>query len=245
MKKVLVFAFMSVFCSSFFFALDPIEILQKSDKAYFPSKAKFHMLIETYDKGTKKQWFDMDCTVNGNAKYLLVFKDPAIMKGQGQLRLDDVIFSYVRKTDKISQVSARVNFHQSVLSQEDIMSTMLSSFYTIESFEELTVDGKSVYRMVLLAKAKRSAYAKIIADIDSRTLLPVHRSFYAQSGQLIKEMKTDKISKNGDVLSYVQFRVIDVLKQDNYSIVTMDQFDVSTAIQDSWFSQSYLKTAVK
>lgn len=223
----------------------PGGLLEKSDAAYIPSQSKFHILIENYESNVKKQWYDMDCYVNGNARYLVFFNDPAIMKGQGQLRFDDVIYQYVRKTDKVSQVSARVNFFQSVLSQEDVMSAMLSNFYSIEKTEEVIDNGRALYRMTLVSSAKRSSYAKIVADIDAQTLLPVHRSFYSYSEQLVKEMIIDEIKKENGKMQYVRFRVIDMLRPQIYSTVTMDSFDESVKLSESNFSISYLKAHVK
>lgn len=245
MKKIIVSVVSLLLVSIACFSQIPEGLLEKSDAAYIPSQAKFHILIENYESNVKKQWYDMDCFVNGNAKYLVFFNDPAIMKGQGQLRSGDIIYQYVRKTDRITQVSARVNFFQSVLSQEDVMSAMLSNFYTVEKTEEVKENNKKLFRMTLAANTKNSTYAKIIADIDAETLLPVHRLFYSYSGQLIKEMIIDEIKKENGKMHFVQFRVIDMLRQGIYSIVTMDNFDENTKLSEQNFSIAYLKSHVK
>ncbi len=245
MKKKVLFAVSILMLCIPVFSEIPKNLLEKSDKAYIPSKSNFHILIENYEADEKNQYYDMDCYLKGNAKYLVFFKGPAIMKGQGQLRLGDVIYQYVRKIDKLTPVSARVNFYQSVLSQEDVMSSMLSNFYEVTKTEVVENNGKKLFRMNLQAKAKRSTYASIIADIDAVTLLPVHRCFYSYSGQLVKEMIWEEIKKNNKKLSYVRFRVLDMLRPKFYSIITMDSFALEPDINDKKFTIAYLKANVK
>lgn len=221
---------------------DPEQLLLDSDAVFIPSKAKFDMLIENYGDGEKKQYYDMECFVGDQERTLIVFKAPGIMRGQSQLRLGDTLYNYVRKIDRISRVSARVNFQQSILSQEDVMSSALSTFYNIESLaEETAEDGRELYVMTLLAKNNRVAYAKIVAHIDRNTLLPVVRYYYSQSGQKIKELHILDIQKEGEQLSSVQIKVIDALKPDNYAIVVMDEFDTEIQIRDFWFTQQYMR----
>ena len=168
------------------------------------------------------------------------------MKGQGQVRIDSTIYQYVRKTDRTQQVSAKTNFYKTVLSQEDVMSSMLSSFYEIEKVEEVVESDNTIYRMTLNAKEKRSSYATIVADIDSETYLPIKRLYYSYSGQLVKEFLIEEIKKNENgELDFVRFKVTDMIKPQYYSIVIMDQFDTTYEIPENMFSVPYLKTHVK
>ncbi len=223
----------------------PDNLLEKSDLAYVPSTSKFHLLIESYEKNIKKQYYDLDAYVKGNGKYLVIYNNPAIMKGQGQLRLDKTIYMYVRKTDRLQQVSARTNFYQTVLSQEDVMSSMLSYLYNTQTVEETELDGKNVYKLTLLAKEKRCTYSKIITYIDVETLLPVKRLFYSYSDQLIKESIIEEVNKENGKMKYVRFRVVNSSNTSNYSIVEMKDFDDEYEITDEMFSVGYLKAHVK
>lgn len=224
---------------------DPQSVLLKSDEAYIPDKVKFDLLIETYEGEQKKQWYSLECYVNGAGKYLAIFNDPGIMRGQSQLRLGNTIFNYVKKVDKISQVSARVNFFQSILTQEDIMSTMLSNFYNVESIKSINRDGNEYYSMTLKAKNRKVAYEKIIAIIDSKTYLPVSREYFSRSGQKIKEMTIKNIHVENGQVNYVDFKVVDSLRPQNYSTVEISNFDTSVKMSSHWFSKQYMKAAAR
>ncbi len=225
---------------------DGKSLLEASDKAYIPQHARFTMKIENYENGSQKQWYQMDCHVDGADRYLLVFTDPGIMRGQTQLRLGGTIYYYVRRIDRIKQVSARLSFQQSILSQEDVMSATLSSFYDMEKLEETTGDeGRELYSMTLTAKDRHVAYARIIANIDKKSLLPVNRLYYARSGQLVKKMITEEIRKAGDKLEYVRFRIVDALRPQNYAVVTMYDFDTSTNMPGSMFTRQYMRAAAR
>lgn len=245
MKKVILFFVLILFVFQYGFSEIPENLLEKSDEAYIPSVGSFHLVIENYDKDVRKQAYEMNCFLKGNGKYLIFFTAPAIMKGQGELRLGDVIYSYVRKTDKISQVSAKIAFYQSVLAQEDVMSSMLSNFYTISNIEEINDNGKKCYRMKLVAKEKKSTYATIVADIDAETLLPIKRDYYSYSNQLVKEMVFNEIIHDEGKIKYVSFDVKDMLRTNIHSKVIIDNFNTDSELNDSDFSISYLKANVK
>jgi len=225
---------------------DGARLLEDSDNAYFPERAEFTMKIENYDEGEKEQWYKMECSLDGADRYLLVYTDPGIMRGQTQLRLGGTIYKYVRRIDRIKQVSARQSFQNTILSQEDVMSATLSRFYTIEGVEEETGEnGEQLYSMSLKAKSRKVAYDTIVANIDEESLLPVRRLYYARSGELVKEMITKEIRKEGGKLEYVRFRIVDSLHPEKYAVVTMSGFDTSMDMKRSMFTKQYMRAAAR
>lgn len=247
MKRCIVALCLAVCVSSGLVGLDgDTSLLRKSDEAYMPQRSKFSMKIENFEDGKAKTWYRMDCYVDGNERYLLVFGDPAVVRGQTQLRLGGTIYNYVRKVDRVSQVSARLNFQQTTLAQEDIMSAGLGVFYSMESVQEAAeADGRKVLRMILVAKERQVAYAKIEAVVDAGTFMPVRRLYYANSGKLIKEMSFEEVVRDNGRLVRVKFRMIDSLRPQNFSVVEMDGFDTAASMPSSMFTQQYMKSAAR
>lgn len=225
---------------------DAKELLKASDKKFIPQRCSFQMKLENYEDNAVKNWMLMDCFVDGEDRYLLVFKDPGIMRGQTQLRLGSTIYSYVRRINRVQQVSARLSFQNSILSQEDIMSSTLASFYTVENVEKITSsEGRALYSMSLVSKSKKVAYARIVSFVDAKTLVPVSRMYYASSGKLIKEMVIEDIVQVNGVIGSVRFRLTDSLRPQNYAIVTMDTFNEEADLPANMFSQQYMRAAAR
>lgn len=244
MKKIfisLAILFLLTLNLSCTFAAEEMNILQKSDNAFFPNEAKFKFRMEDYENNKFKRYYLFNGYIKGSDRYLLVGKEPAIFKGTVQLRVGDIIFYYLKRIDKTNQVSARVAFYSSLLSQEDVMSTKLSNFYNLETYTPKQIDGNNVYMLTLIAKSKEVAYYKIVSYINSNNYLPMKREYYSFSGQKIKEMIIDDLQIMDGKLSSMKFTMYDCLRKELYSKVIISDFEYNKAIPDIFFTKTYMK----
>ena len=147
------------------------DVLQKSDAVFTQDHLKFQFRMEDYEKDQYKRYYVFESYIKGEDRYLLFGVEPAVFKGVVQLRLGDTIFNYLKKIDKVNQVSAKVAFCSTLLSQEDVMSTKLTNFYNVESFTKAQSDGKDIDTVNLTAKTKEVAYNKISCHLDAQSLL--------------------------------------------------------------------------
>jgi outer membrane lipoprotein-sorting protein len=169
------------------------KILLDSALSFIPEVSEFTITIENYVSGPKAQWYELKCYMNGGGKYLAIYTNPNLLLGQGTLRNGNMIYYYVKKADRMTQIAAERNFEQSTLSQEDILNTMLSTNYAIADGQSVKLDsgkfpegGTQCYRLNLVSNNKNAAYAKITAYIDADTLLPIKREYYSRAGKFYK-----------------------------------------------------------
>lgn len=224
----------------------PDEVLQRSDEAYLPQSAKLRLRIETYEDGAREYWELLDVRMGGPGEYLAVSLEPRPARGQAQLRLDETIYHYVRNVDRMRQRSAREAFRATNLNQEDVMSQLLSQFYTAERVERSTAaDGRESYVLHLEARSRRVAYGSIEAEVDAETYLPIRRRYYTHGGDPIQDLVIDEIRTEKGEVSYVEFRMIDLLQDDLYTVVTMEEIDPDAEMPDHFFTQQYMRRAVR
>lgn len=222
-----------------------INVLQKSDSILFPDQAQFVFRMEDYEKGEFKRYHLEKGYIKGNDRYLLIGLEPALVKGTAQLRIGDAIFNYLKKVDVLQQVSAKVAFGNSTLTQEDVMGGKLENFYKVENCTTGKEKDQNVYVLTLTAKTKEVAYQKIISYIDVNTFYPVKREYFAVSGQKVREMIYENIELKDEKLAELKFTMYDTLRKGFYSKVVINEFDYSKAIPDTYFTRMYLKMATK
>lgn len=217
------------------------DLLEKSDAAYFLGEARFSFRMDDYEQGEYKRYYLFDGYVKGIDKYLLVGLEPAAVRGTSHLRVEDTIYYYMKRIDRMRQVSARVAFYDSLLSLEDVLSTKLAVFYDVDGWEKAELDGRQCYLLHLLAKNKTVAYYRIDSYIDAAGYLPVKREYYSYSGQKIKEMIFEEFRFGRDGRpELIRFTMHDSLRSGYYTKVTISDIKY-TMIPDSHFHRNYLR----
>ena len=216
-------------------------LLEKSDAAFFLEEARFLFRMEDFEQGEYKRYYLFDGYVKGVDRYLLVGKEPAVVRGTSHLRVEDTIYYYMKRIDRMRQVSARVAFYNSLLSQEDVLSTKLAVFYDLTDWERTKVDGRECYLLRLAAKTQAVAYYRIDSYIDVDSYLPVKREYYSFSGDKIKEMIFGEIKFGQDGRpDLIRFTMYDTLRKGYYTKVTISDIEY-ISLPDTYFHRSYLK----
>jgi hypothetical protein len=224
---------------------DGMDMLKKSDDVIFPDKARFSFRMEDYENQQPRRYYFYYGYLKGNDRYLLVGLEPALVKGTASMRTDDAIFNYLKKIDVLQQVSAKVAFGNSTLTQEDVMGGKLENYYNVESLEATQENGKNLAVLTLTAKSNTVAYQKIVNFLDPATYFPVKRFYYAFSGQQIREMVFEDVQLKDGKLNLMKFTMYDSLRKGWFTKTTMSDFDYSKAVPDTIFTRMYLKLATK
>ena len=216
------------------------QLFMESD-GLFPKKAKMATTLINLSNGKESDRVTFTSYLNGKDKYLLVMEKPRILKGQVQLRVADIIYSYSSKTNKVTKVSASAAFMNTTVSQEDIMNSTLSRIYQVGNGAQIELDGITCYRIELVPKEKDAAYKKIVAIINKDTNQLVKREYYSYTGDLVKELLVDDVQKSTSGISRIQFTIIDVLHTGVSTQLIFENIDSKAPISDQMFDIKHLK----
>jgi outer membrane lipoprotein-sorting protein len=85
-------------------------------------------------------------------KFLLLFLEPEIQKGQGYLQLKDNLWFYDPESRKFSHSSLKENLEDSETKNSDFRRSSLSEDYEVESYSEEALGKYPVYVINLVAK---------------------------------------------------------------------------------------------
>lgn len=221
------------------------ELLKKADEAFFPvDVGYFKVFMEDYEDNKYRRYYRVEIFTRDD-KYLLVGLEPNLIRGFVQLRVGDIIYSYIRRIDRMEQLSAKVAFQGSTLSQEDIMNTSLAKLYNLQSYEEGLLDGKKVYILHLTARTKEVAYHRIVSYIDVESHELIKRDYFTFSGDKVREMIVNEIRKENGEHKAVGFTFYDTLRPGYYTKVKIDDFSYHIEAPETYFTRSYMKAVAK
>jgi len=155
--------------------------------------------------------------------------------------VEDVIYEYIKRVDRMKQVSAKVAFYNSLLTMEDVLNSKLATYYDLKEWEKSYFEGEEYYILRLQAKTKMVAYYRINIFIRPDNFLPVKREYFSYSGQKIKEMIFEEIHLNqAGKTELIKFTMYDSLREGHYTKVTISEIEYKP-IPDLYFQRSYLK----
>lgn len=127
------------------------------------------------------------------------YLSPAKEKGTKMLKLEDKLWIYSPKTDRIIQLSGHM-LKQSVmgsdLSYEDMMEDReLLDLYAAEVLGDEVIDGRTTWILELIAVVDDINYHKRKMWVDQERYVPLKEELYAKSGQLLKKTIMSDVMK--------------------------------------------------
>lgn len=194
---IFVFALIMALTSNFAYAMTVEEIMQKVDDFQYSKSIKMEaeMLIVN---GKRKMTKNM-VTVGEGTSALTEFTNPRD-RGTKFLKVGDDLWLFFPDAEEIVKLSGHMleqGMMGSDFSYQDAMeSEKLTDLYNFEILREEDLDGRPCYVIEGIAKegAKVSYYRRMIW-VDQERFVGLKEEMYAQSGRLLKEMKTLKVEQ--------------------------------------------------
>jgi hypothetical protein len=229
--------------SNFAFALDADQILTQVDEhRSIGDSFNFQIKIDDYSGGALVQSALMTGYAKGANKTMVVYDEPANMKGKKLLMVGDEFSIFIPKTQR----PLRLTPSQRLMGQAsngDVMNVRFHTDYTpvITGEETVTVDGGKRDCIVLDLTALRqgTAYSRIVLRVEKATCMPVNADCYALSGKKMKtiEYSTVKIFAGRSVIARTVLH--DLIMKDNYTVIEFTDMKSET-IPDNYFTKEYL-----
>ncbi len=242
MKRMFSVLSMLVFTAGILSAMDAKEIVDRMEKAMDVEDAYLHAYLENTDRfGTLRSEFDTYRNADGDT-LLIVTDGPD--RGQKILRLSDDIYIYYPDADETIRLSSsglKESFLGSDFSYEDL--TGNDEFderydYSLEGTEDY--NGISCYRILFNAKSLSETYQKQEVLVDCERFVPLRSRLFSRSGKLLKEIFYDRYVETDGIIYPTYMKVENSVKKDNYSTVTILEFDFDGEIDDGLFSKEEL-----
>ena len=187
----------------------------------------------------------------GDQKYFIYFFQPSDVRD-----MTFMVYKYPSKDDDRWLFVPAINMVRRIAAQ-DKRSSFAGSDFTYEDVsgrdteddvhtlvKEDRLGGKDVYVVKSEPKAKDSEFGKKLSWIDKETFLPLKEEYYDRKDELVKIFTADEIK---DVKGFptVTRRTMKNLKTQHSSETTFNKADYNMGIEDSLFSERFLKNPPK
>ena len=221
------------------------QILRKMDQNLVSEKRTATIEMTVVNRGRTRTYV-MESFSRGETESAIKYMKPARERGTKMLKKDDELWMYLPAAERVQKISGhllRQGMMGSDVSYEDMLnSEQMTDAYRSTLKGEESYDGRTCYKIEMIAKKKDVAYPKRIMWVDKELYIPLKQELFALSGTLLKswEMKDIKTFANGR--QYPTKMIInDNLKKNSSTTITFSDMKFNVDFETEVFSQRWLK----
>jgi outer membrane lipoprotein-sorting protein len=241
------------------FAISAAEVVKKSQAAFFYQGKDFkaRVMMKLISKGGAERLRELTMLrknygePGGDQKFFMYFFQPADVKD-----MTFMVYKYPAKDDDRWLFVPAINMVRRIAAQ-DKRSSFVGSDFTYEDVsgrdieddthsivKEETLGTKDCYVIKSIPKAGDVDYSYKLSWIDKENFLPLKEEYYDRRGELYKVFSADEI-KAVKGFPTVMKRTMKNLQSGHRTEVTFIKADYNIGIEDSLFSERYLKQPPK
>jgi hypothetical protein len=215
-------------------------LLRAADDALFSSQVRILLQMDKYQDGKPLNSATLECWCSGASRFLAVYRSPEVKRGGGELRVDDTIYTYVAKVDRLSLLTSRQAYLYSLFNSEDLMCGRLAAQYDLAAAAESQSGGRAFTILSLKAKTKDASYGEIRLSLDTNTRIQMRRAYYSFTGQLLKELVIDRVIETPNGITGLEMTMRDAVRTNQMVRAKVELVD-HAPIPETWFSVDNLK----
>jgi outer membrane lipoprotein-sorting protein len=221
------------------------EILKKADDLFRQdhSIVTMEMTVKTsrYERNMK-----MKAVALGTEKTMITILEPAKESGTVTLKVDDNIWNYLPKVDRVMKVPSGMmggSWMGSHVSNDDLVRENRFSEDFDSRFIHIPTDGnhERIYEIELVPKESTAVVWGKIVTRSREDLLPLDVKYYDEDGTLKRIDKFEDVKEFGGVLLPTKFSVIPQDKEGEYTTMTYTNVDFVTPVSADMFSLQALR----
>lgn len=207
------------------------------------SQATMSMAVKTqrYERSmTLESWS------SGKKASLVVIREPVKDRGVATLKVDDNIWNYLPKINRVTKVPSSMmsgSWMGSHFTNDDLVkdSTFADDYSSTITFDGVR-DGQKIYEITSVAKPDAAVvWGKVVNVVDQKTLAPTVARYYDEEGKLIRTLRFDEVKQIGERFVPMRMRLQPEDKADESTVITYEDIRFGVPIEDSFFSLQSLQ----
>ena len=248
MKKIIVFLAVLALAAGCLFAEEKAKLpgkytkeyaqslLSNVDESMYPKIFKSEMTMETVRPGRPVVKYTYTIYSKGSDQALMEITFPKRDVGKKILLKGENLWMYMPNVSRPIRLTRSQSFMSSTFSNEDMTDTTWANDYDAEITE---VKGVHI-KLVLTAKIRDVAYAKIEMWVDDEKKVPFEAVYYGLSGKAIKKMTFSNIKEMAGRLRPVELRMEDLLEEGAYTDVKTGYIKELESLPEHYFDQTQM-----
>ncbi len=187
----------------------------------------------------------MKSVSRGRTDSAIVYLAPEREKGTKMLKVDDQMWLYLPKAERVQKISGhmmRQGMMGSDMSYEDMMAT--------DDFDEMydavvkgseALDGRKNWVLEATAKDSTVAYPKRTIWIDAEYLIPSKQELFALSGLLLKTWTMSEVKVIDGQNVPTKMVISDALKEGSSTTILTEEISFDVPLEEETFSRRWLE----
>jgi len=185
----------------------------------------------------------------GKEKSLIIIKKPKKDRGIATLKVNNNIWNYLPKINRVSKVPASMmggSWMGSHFSNDDLVkeNTFEDDYTSTISFEGTKNNQQVVEVTSIPTKNATVVWGKVVTRVEVENFTPISTLYYDEHDVLVREMRFDQVEKHGDRFVPMQMSLRpmnDVSKKDESTIVQYHSISFNPPIKENLFSIKRLR----
>lgn len=230
-----------VIMNSSFAQVDVKKVLTKMDRLYRSKTSHSVMMMSVIHPEWHRQ-MKLKAITQGLEKSFITILSPAKDKGISTLKIDNEMWNYFPKINKVIKVPPSMmmgSWMGSDFTNDDLVK---ENTYLDDHFYKLITDNDKIYEIELTPKRETvSVWGKVILTIEKKRLIPLKESFFDEKNQLVRQLTFDKVKKVGSKEIPFRLTLIPVKKKGQKTVVEYLEISFDQKIAPGTFSRNNLQ----
>ncbi len=178
----------------------------------------------------------------GTDNFIVMVDQPRIDRGTATLMVDDLVYNYLPKTDRIIKVPSSLmddGWMGSDITNNDLVE---SNTFTEDYVCEVTRDDR-VEQTLQCIPDKDSAiiWDKVVLHVSPKTGLPVTEEYYDDLGEIVRVKKFSDVQEIDGKLTPLRIVATNELVEGQYTVFQYDSLVFDTPIARNFFSLTNIR----
>lgn len=219
------------------------QILERIDRQMTVESRKIiaRMIIIRPDETREKSF---RAYARGPDQFFLLFLEPARDKGTKILKMDNNVWIYFDRTEKMMKMSGHM-LRQSLMGSDFSYEDMIENRALLADYDARllgleAVNGEPCYVMELVEKTRGLSYPKRKIWVSKASFLPIREERFAKTGQLLKVSQLEDVVQYEDRNYPRLFVMEDKLKEGSRTEMHIDAIEFQIPLPAEVFDKQNL-----
>lgn len=221
------------------------NILKKMDDLYRSESSRSHVVMEVVTPRWERT-LEMTVWTEGEDKTFIRIHEPRKEKGMGTLRIENEMWNYLPKTNKVMKIPPSMmmgSWMGSDFTNDDIVAeiTYLKD-YTYQWTEVESPEEGVVYIKLTPKEGVPVVWGYLVMAVRENDLLPVWERYYDEKDRLMRTMVFSDIRQFGTRTLPSTMEVVPANKEGHRTTVRYDQCEFDAPLEDDIFTLRNLRS---
>ncbi len=206
-----------------------------------------HTLMQMQVKTRRYQrTMEMEAWSMGDEHSLVVIQQPVKDKGIATLKVEENIWNYLPKINRVTKVPASMmsgSWMGSHFTNDDLVKeSQFAEDYNSEITFNGTRDASALYEITAIPKPDAAVvWGKVVIEIDQQTLAPIRSLYFDEQQSLIRSMLFEQLQQIGRYQVPMVMRLIPEDKPGESTVITYKSIEFDLPLNARFFSLQNLK----